>query len=76
MTDIIDGKIGDSGSYELDLVQGKLVFKSAYSAAGIAGSANVYLDPDLLIDKLAAVIPGKVDDAIFGILKQALKMIP
>lgn len=76
MTDIIDGKLGEVGSYELDLVQGKLVFKAALSAQGIASSLSVYLDSELFINKLAELIPGKVDDVIFMLLKQALKQIP
>jgi hypothetical protein len=73
MKDIAEGKIGSDGKYDLELVEGKLKLTVAYDAGGVEAGVSVALNPDYFLDKLAAVIPGQVDDAVIALLKAALK---
>lgn len=71
--DIAQEKLGTEGEFDLKLVEGKLVLKASHKHASGHASLELVQDPEYFLDKLAAVIPGKVDDAIFAILKGALK---
>lgn len=69
--DIVDGKIGAVGSYDFEFKGGALVFEVKAEKIGKA-SLKVELPAAALIDALAAAIPGKIDDAVFGLIKAAL----
>jgi hypothetical protein len=71
--DIKDGAIGSEGSYDIDLEAGDLVFKVAHGSKGVSAGVEVRIKADYFLDKLAEKIPGEVDDAIFAVLKGALK---
>lgn len=71
--DLINKPLGSEGNIELELKEGKLNLIASHNSKGAGVSLNVSLDSDYFIDKLAAVIPGQIDDAIFAILKAALK---
>lgn len=74
--DIVEGKIGEAGKYELDLVDGKLMAKVDAASGPVKGSAALELDGlavyDLIVGKVQAAIPGKIDDAIFAMGRAAL----
>ena len=71
--DLKEGSLGSEGEYSLKLVGGKVVFELAHQSGAVAAGVKAELDPDYFIDKLAEMIPGEVDDAIFAIIKGALK---
>lgn len=71
--DILDGKIGEVGAYDLEFKSGKLSFKVGVSVKGATASVAVELEADALLDAIAAKIPGQIDDAVLGLLKAALK---
>lgn len=71
--DIKDGAIGSEGSYDIDLKGGDLVFKVSHGSKGLSAGVEVSIKAEYFIDKLAEKIPGEVDDAIFAVLKGALK---
>lgn len=73
--DLAEGKIGAEGMFDLELKEGKLVLVADHKAAGSHAKLEVAVDPDYFIDKLAGVIPGTIDDAIFSVLKGALKAV-
>lgn len=70
--DILDGKIGEVGSYDLEFKGGKLVAKVQAGAHGISGGAFVEVSSDAVIDAIKKAIPGKVDDFVLEGLKVAL----
>jgi hypothetical protein len=71
---IVEGNIGTVGSYDVDLKDGVLIVEvSAEVPVGQAGLV-VKLDACKVLDVIAAKIPGSVADAIFGVIKAALKM--
>lgn len=59
-----------SGELKLKLEGGKLIVMLDTKGVDV----SVALEADYFIDKLAEVIPGQVDDAIFAVLKGALKI--
>lgn len=71
--ELAQGEIGAEGSYDLALVGGKLVLSVKHASKGAELGVSVAVDGDYFADKLAAAIPGKLDDAIIGMLKAALK---
>lgn len=71
--DIKEGAIGSEGSYEIDLLDGDLVMRANHESGGLAAGIELKVKIDYFLDKLAEKIPGEVDDAIFAILKSALK---
>lgn len=65
--------LGGDGSLDLKLVGGDLVLVVSHASKGADANLQVKVRSDYFIDKLAAVIPGAVDDAILQVLKAALK---
>lgn len=71
--DLLNGKIGKEGSYELEMKDGKLRFTIGYDGQGVDSGLYVDLEPEYFLDKLADAIPGNIDDAIIAAIKGALK---
>lgn len=67
--------VGTETKVDIKLANGKLYLIGKYDGADADVDLSLGIEVDLLIDKLAAKIPGAVDDAIFGVLKAALKVI-
>lgn len=71
--DIIDGKIGSVGGYDLEFKGGKLMFKVNVAWNGLAAEIGVGVDADGVIDAIAKAIPGQIDDQVLALVKAALK---
>lgn len=72
-SNLINKELGSEGNLSLKIEGGKLKLSLKYDSSGADAELSVLLEPDYFIDKLAGVIPGQIDDAIFAILKGALK---
>jgi hypothetical protein len=75
--DLVDGKIGDVGSYDVEFKGGKLVAKAGVAhdpAAGVSLKADVSIEigAAAVLDALAKAIPGTFDDALISLAKGAL----
>jgi hypothetical protein len=68
-----DGKLGEDGDFKIEVKEGKLILSAGYMNEGLGASLGIQVSPDYFIDKLAAAIPGEIDDAVLSILKAALK---
>lgn len=53
--------------------KGEVVVSSSLESHGVKGEVKVVVSSDYFLDKLAAAIPGTLDDQILGMLKIALK---
>lgn len=63
--DIVDGKIGDKGAYDVEFKGGKLVAKVEYEVVGgVKGSLLVELGAEAVFGALKKAIPGEIDDKI------------
>jgi hypothetical protein len=71
--ELADGEIGKEGMYDLKLADGVLCFMIGMDTKGVDASFEVKMDAGYFIDKLKAVIPGEIDDAVLEMLKVALK---
>jgi hypothetical protein len=68
--------IGQVGAVDIGLAAGKFSFSGkANVPAGVSVGALVEIETDVFFDFLAAKIPGKVDDAIFAVLKEVCKKV-
>lgn len=82
--DIVEGKIGSVGEYDVEFKGGKLVAKAGVTAPEGLGTAGMFVEIPAgpVIDKAFAVaekaIPGTIDDAILemvkGFIKKALEV--
>lgn len=61
-------KLFEEGEVKGELKDGKLVI----TYGGSAATAQVNVEMGYLLDKLAEAIPGKVDDVIIGVIKNAI----
>ncbi len=73
--DLAQGQIGSEASYDVKLTNGKLVLTASYAGLEAGASVSVSVEPGLFLDKLKAVIPGQIDDAVIELLKNALKAL-
>ncbi len=71
--DIVDGKIGELGSYDVEFKGGKLLAKAGIAKAGVSGSVEIAIDSDVILDALKAAVPGQIDDVLIDLVKAALK---
>lgn len=65
---------GDAGpvSYDLELIEGKLkISVGSMKLEGVEAGLSVSVDVSHFLDKLKAVIPGQIDDAVIEALKLA-----
>jgi len=67
--------IGSEGKAKVELKDGKLYIVGFYDGKQMDAELKVGIEVDMFIDQLAEAIPGKIDDAILGVLKVALKSL-
>lgn len=73
--DIIERPIGTEGNIKVVLEGGKIKFLAVMDTKGVDANLSASVDSDYFIDQIALAIPGTIDDAIFGVLKAALKAV-
>lgn len=73
--DVAKGKVGPELEYDVKVEGGKVKVEAKYDGAQADVALAVSIDSDLLLDKLAAKIPGQIDDAVIGVIKAALKAV-
>jgi len=72
MTGLASGELGPETKYDVKIEEGKVVLSLQYDGAETDASLVVKVDAGVFLDKLAAAIPGQIDDAIIAVLKGAL----
>jgi hypothetical protein len=72
--DIVDGKIGEVGKFDLEFKEGELRFVLDVGKFGLSAGMKVAVKAEDVIDAIAKAIPGQIDDAILQVLKAALKV--
>lgn len=66
---------GSEHEVEMEFKEGKIALIGKYAGKGGGADVKLYANADYFFDKLAEKIPGQVDDAIFAVLKQAVKLL-
>ncbi len=73
MEKVID--ISKEAKFDIKVVAGKLVLAVSYDGAQVDAGISVAIDSDAFLDKLAALIPGQLDDLVISGVKVALKAL-
>lgn len=73
--EIINKQISPEANALVEIKEGKLQLSVKLDTQGLDGQLSVSVDSDYFIDELAKKIPGTIDDAIFAVLKGALKQL-
>lgn len=71
--EILAKQISPEAKAKVEIVEGKLKLSANLDTQGVDAVVSVAVDTDYFIDELAKKIPGQIDDAIFAVLKTALK---
>jgi len=71
--DIVDGKIGAVGAYDVEFKEGKLVAKLDVEKVGVGASVAVFIKAEAVLEAIKKAIPGQIDDAVLNILEGVLK---
>ena len=71
--DLVKTQLGKETDLEVKLDGGNLVLSLNYHGLGGGATVSVSVAPDYFLDKLAVLIPGKLDDKLIAFLKLALK---
>lgn len=66
-------EIGPEVDLELKVEEGKVIVAVKYGGSGAEGKVEVALKAEYFLDKLAAAIPGQLDDAVIAAIKAAIK---
>jgi hypothetical protein len=72
---MVEFAVSKEVDFEVDMKDGKLRLVFAYDGKGLDTGLYVDLEPDYFLDKLAALIPGELDDAVLAMVKSALKAL-
>ena len=70
--ELVQGKIGEVGKYDVAFKEGKLVIEVGASVAIGEAGLSVKIGAKQVLDAIKAAIPGKIDDAIIDVLEAAL----
>jgi len=72
--DIVEGKIGEVGAYDVELKGGKLTAMVNFggSAGVVSADMKIAIDGKVIFAKIKEAIPGQVDDAILSVIEAAL----
>lgn len=70
--DIVEGKLGSVGAYDVEFKGGKLTAKVGVEHVGLSASLVLEMGAAAVFEALKKAIPGTIDDAI---LDGALKLL-
>ncbi len=70
--DLISGKIGSEGSYDVAVKGGNVVATINYDSAEIGAAVTLTIKSKAGLEKLKELIPGQIDDAIISVIEEAL----
>lgn len=73
--EILNKQISPEAKALVEITEGKLQLSAALDTGGVDAVVAVSVEVDYFIDELAKKIPGQIDDAIFAVLKNALKAL-
>lgn len=71
--EILNKQISPESKALVEIKDGKLQLSAVLDTGGVDANVAVAVEVDYFIDELAKKIPGQIDDAIFAVLKTALK---
>lgn len=73
--EILAKQISPEAIARVEIAEGKLKLSAVLDTQGVDANVAVAVEVDYFIDELAKKIPGQIDDAMFAVLKTALKAL-
>lgn len=73
--DLMEQPLGAEGSLKVKIEGGKLIIEAKHNHASGDIVLSVSEDAGYFFDALANAIPGVIDDAILGIIKESVKKL-
>jgi hypothetical protein len=70
--DLISGKIGSEGTYDIAFKSGNVVATISYGGEELEAQISLVMKSKAGLEKLKQLIPGQVDDAIISVIEEAL----
>jgi hypothetical protein len=70
--ELVSGKIGEMGKYDVEFKEGKLVVEIDGFFEKSSATLVVKVDAAQVLDALAKAVPGEMDDAAIALVKLAL----
>ena len=58
---------------DFEFKAGKIIIRLAYAGEGAGAAVELNASADYFLDKLAAAIPGQIDDQVIALIKLGLK---
>lgn len=72
--DLLNGKLGSVGSYDLAFTGGKIVVSVGVGLPEVSASLNVSIGPKEILDLIAAKIGGEIPKEVAKFLEDALAL--
>lgn len=72
--DIVAGKLGTVGNYDLAFIGGKIIFTLGVGLPEVGASLSVSVGPKEILDLIAAKIGGPVPKSVVEFLETALAL--
>ncbi len=73
--DLINKQLTPEASVKVVIAEGKIALVALLDTKGMDVSLSAAVDSDYFFDELAKKIPGTIDDAVFALLKGAVKSL-
>lgn len=70
--DIVDGKIGEVGAYDVEFKGGELVASISAGKFGLTAELSVKIGAEAVLEAIKKAIPGEIDDKVIDVIKLAL----
>ncbi len=69
----LDKSLSSELKLDLDVKDGKIIISVTYDGKGLDSTISLAVEGDYFLDKLAAKIPGSIDDLVIAAIKSAMK---
>lgn len=70
--DLVNQEVSKEATIKVSFEDGKLIFIAEYEGLGGGAAVKMFGNAEYVLDKIADVIPGKIDDAVLFAIKAAL----
>ena len=70
---LMEKDLGPEAKMKMEINGVKIVSSMEYAGEGGGGSVSASMDVEYFLGKLAAAIPGSIDDAVIALIVAALK---
>lgn len=70
---LTEKELSSETDLKVEIIAGDVHLSVEHASKGVGASLGVKISTDYFLDKLAAAIPGEIDDAVIAMIKAAAK---